>query len=134
MERRQSIDPQKEIAPLGKSDLSLLRRIGGCVRTFFNWDGPPTAYEVNIAQSSKTDSKPKLQSPYPEPMRPSGSAYGSNLPFGADWRALLPEGDPDRPTDPRDFVTHDDPEYREVLRLLCQVPIDGVNNRGRRSY
>lgn len=66
----------------------------------------------------------KLKDPYPEPMRPSGAAYGSNLPFSADWRKLLPEGDPDRPTDPSEFIDHNDPEYRAVLKLLMQVPID----------
>ncbi len=65
----------------------------------------------------------KRKGPYPEPMRPSGAAYGSNLPFSADWRKSLPEGDPDRPTNPSDFIDHNDPDYRAALRLLMQVPI-----------
>lgn len=62
--------------------------------------------------------------PYPEPVRPGGSAYGSTDVFSADWRELLPEGDPDRPSDPSEFIDHNDPEYRAVLKLLMRVPID----------
>jgi hypothetical protein len=120
-----------EIAPSpNTNDLSRVRRIGGYIRKFFSWgDLSPAELE-----EARLKSKDNPHYPYPDAIEIGGAAYGSNLPFSADWRQLLPEGDPDRPTDPSEFIGHNDPEYRAVLRLLCQVPIDGVNNTGRRSY
>lgn len=105
-------------------DLSRLRRVGRLFGRLAGRDALMGTVEFQAVAAPKKDSKPKLQDPYPEPMRPGGAAYGSGAPFSADWRKNLPIGDPDRPKDPSEFITHDDPEYRAVLRLLMQVPID----------
>jgi len=117
-----------------KDGLFQLRRVGRWMGRLVN-SGDTRSLDDKIRNAraiAKQTQNPHY--PYPDAIRAGGAAYGSSLPFAADWRKLLPEGDPDRPTDPSEFITHDDPEYREVLRLLCQVPIDGVNNTGRRSY
>jgi hypothetical protein len=134
-----------ESSPKGDDDLSRLRRAGRWLGWFGKCGGVPVSTvefpaladpqkaanqgdeqttKAGPSESRSQRAAPRFKDPYPNEIEVGGAAYGSGAPFSADWRANLPIGDSDRPRSPSEFITHDDPEYRAVLRLLMQVPVD----------
>lgn len=87
------------------------------------------AFQAALKRALQEDAEDTLTDPdskYPAPILLGATAYRDCAIWSADWRKRLPLGHPDRPSDPAEFVGHDDPDYLKTLDLMVEMGIPSV--------
>jgi len=81
-------------------------------------DGAREALEQERANPDTMDD---ALSVYPSPLLAGAAAYRDPGIWSADWRATLDPSHPDAPSPEQPLVSHDDPNYRSLLRIMFRT-------------